>query len=165
MKLEHFDAVTALKEERTNLCTLLTITRIKLPDEFMDELVSPEHVLAGIHHGALTRIAAIDSELRKLGVFVTRPMNPFTGDAQEWQREHLMYKNAWQRELGGVLINKAHEIDAYVVTAQRVKARSDAWGECVEALRMALDPESDLNAREQCKIVLSRMDELKRRQS
>lgn len=36
----------------------------------------------------------------------------------DWKHEFLMYRNAWLREIGGKLIWKRHDIDAFVLTTR-----------------------------------------------
>lgn len=41
--------------------------------------------------------------------------------ALDWQHEFNMYRRAWLRELGGKLIPKSHDIDAFVLTTRRMR--------------------------------------------
>jgi len=54
-----------------------------------------------------------------------------------WKREFDMYRRAWIRELGGRLIPKTHEIDALVLTTQRLRedTQRETMQLCSKALR------------------------------
>lgn len=45
--------------------------------------------------------------------------------AKDWQHEFNMYRSAWLRELGGRLVPKTHEIDAFVLTTRRLREERD----------------------------------------
>jgi hypothetical protein len=42
-------------------------------------------------------------------------------DAGDWKQEYEMFVRAWQRELGGELINKTHLIDSLVLTTRKMR--------------------------------------------
>lgn len=48
-------------------------------------------------------------------------------DAVSWKREFEMYRSAWLREMGGVVANKHHDIDAFVVRARNIYQEAMAW--------------------------------------
>jgi hypothetical protein len=45
--------------------------------------------------------------------------------ALDWQHEFNMYRSAWLRELGGKLIPKAHDIDAFVLTTRALREKAE----------------------------------------
>jgi hypothetical protein len=57
--------------------------------------------------------------------------------ARDWQHEFVIYRNAWLRELGGKLINKHHEIDAFVLTTRTMREELEALQRASEVLTRA----------------------------
>lgn len=45
--------------------------------------------------------------------------------AEDWRHEFNMYRSAWLRELGGKLIPKRHDIDAFVLTTRALRERAE----------------------------------------
>lgn len=45
--------------------------------------------------------------------------------AEDWRHAFNMYRTAWLRELGGKLIPKRHEIDAFVLTTRALRERAE----------------------------------------
>jgi hypothetical protein len=41
-------------------------------------------------------------------------------DSKSWQSEFNMWRNAWLREIGGVIRNKHHEIDGFVLRTRDI---------------------------------------------
>jgi hypothetical protein len=48
-------------------------------------------------------------------------------DALAWKREFDMYRRAWLREIGGVIANKTHEIDGFVLRTHEIYEKSRKW--------------------------------------
>jgi hypothetical protein len=61
-------------------------------------------------------------ELAEVGLRVlTTKLKTAKQEAGDWKHEHLMFANAWKRELGGKLIPKTHLIDALVLTTRDMR--------------------------------------------
>lgn len=45
--------------------------------------------------------------------------------AEDWRHEFNMYRTAWLRELGGKLIPKRHDIDAFVLTTKALREQAE----------------------------------------
>lgn len=45
--------------------------------------------------------------------------------AEDWRHEFNLYRTAWLRELGGKLIPKRHDIDAFVLTTRALRERAE----------------------------------------
>lgn len=71
-------------------------------------------------------LVKIDADLQSIGVSVKNPFAPAVGDAASWKSTAEMYARAWQRELGGHMIPKAHLIDALVVSTERLRRKAEA---------------------------------------
>jgi hypothetical protein len=48
-------------------------------------------------------------------------------EADDWKREHNIYRSAWLREIGGQIRNKHHEIDGFVLTTRELKEKADKY--------------------------------------
>lgn len=46
----------------------------------------------------------------------------------DWKSTFMMYRNAWLREIGGVIRNKSHEIDGFVLRTKDVIAEAEKRG-------------------------------------
>lgn len=48
-------------------------------------------------------------------------------DRDLWKQEHMMYRFAWLREIGGVIVRKTHEIDGFVLRTREVYEAAQKW--------------------------------------
>lgn len=48
-------------------------------------------------------------------------------DAADWKHEFQMYRDAWLREMGGVIVMKSHDIDGFVLRARNIYQDALAW--------------------------------------
>lgn len=45
----------------------------------------------------------------------------------DWKRQFEMYRTAWLREIGGVIVRKTHEIDGFVLRTQQIYQQAQKW--------------------------------------
>ena len=48
-------------------------------------------------------------------------------DRDGWKRQYEMYRSAWLREIGGVIVRKSHEIDGFVLRTQQIYQQAGKW--------------------------------------
>lgn len=100
-------------------------------------VISAEPVRQAVIDACTDYIVEIETELRSLGVSVSKPEPEPSRDLNSWRRTCEMYARAWIRSLGGKLIPKSHLIDALVLTTEKLVKDRDA------ALEKAGSPKCD----------------------
>lgn len=128
MRIEDAELVSSLIGRRERILALMK--EVSDPDvrdsvglrvwELTDGIVSSEFVIGGVTEGCFDALETVDKELVQLGVRL-KPYQRSPDTVTSLRQTLDMYVGAWKRELGGQLINKAHLIDALVLTTRELR--------------------------------------------
>jgi hypothetical protein len=119
-----------MKELNQRVHDLVRFMRQELHTEGL--ITDEEYAQLAGDHGAVQRLEDYDAAIERIQKqSLSDPRRPsglvsvliqeiadLNRSLHTWQREFHMYRHAWLREIGGGLLYKGHDIDAFVATTQ-----------------------------------------------
>lgn len=145
MNLDNIPEIVRLRNQRDRAHQTISLMRAstsahltvmdqdeKVFDTF--DLLSPHLIRGAVAMVAMQELEVIESRLRQLGVSLPakepepeQTVEALTKELTATRRDLDMYRNAWERELGGNLAPKRHLIDALCVTTAQMREKAEKF--------------------------------------